>query len=471
MQERLIGRKAEQERLNEYLKTDRSEFVVVYGRRRVGKTFLVRQTIGDTACFQMTGMENVGIIEQLTNFFLALRKVFPSAHRPTSWLEAFDQLEQYLETLATTTKVIFLDELPWMDTPRSRFVSALEHFWNSWASARTDIKLIACGSAASWMLDNLINNHGGLHNRVTHQILLKPFTLGECQEYFDHYGFAYGKLEIAECYMAMGGIPYYLSLMDRRESVAQNIDRMLFSATGELRAEKDNLFRSLFKHSDDYMIIVHALASKGIGLTRGELIEMCKLDNNARLTKMLTELENCQFIRKYIPFGKNKRTEMYQLIDPFMLFAFKILDKKNYQDNNYWVNNINSPAYNAWSGLAFEMLCLNHVPQIKKALKIEGVQTSVFCWRTPAKAEYGVQIDLLIKRADHCVNLCEMKYSRSPYALSKSEHEKIEQRVRSFIEHTRTRDSVIVTMITACGLARNAHTHVAQCQLQLNDLF
>lgn len=471
MQEKLIGRKKEQERLNEYLKTDRSEFVVVYGRRRVGKTFLVRHTIGKAACFQMTGMENVRISDQLSNFFFALRKVFPEAERPTSWLEAFDQLEQYLERLTTPTKIIFLDELPWMDTPRSRFVSALEHFWNSWASARTDIKLIACGSAASWMLDNLVNNHGGLHNRVTHQILLEPFTLGECQQYFDYYGFAYGTLEIAECYMVLGGIPYYLSLMDRNESVAQNIDRMLFSPTGELHTEKDNLFRSLFKHSGDYKSIVCALATKGIGLTRGELIEACKLDNNARLTKMLTELENCRFIRKYEPYGKRKRTEMYQLIDPFMLFVFKMQDKKNYQDDNYWVHNLNSPAYNAWSGIAFEMLCLNHVPQIKKALKIEGVQTSVFCWRTPAKAEQGVQIDLLIKRADHCVNLCEMKYSRSPYAISKSEHEKIEQRVRAFVEHTKLSDSVIVTMITACGLTRNAHTHVAQCQLKLDDLF
>ena len=208
----LVGRQGEVELLNSYLKSDKSEFIAVYGRRRVGKTFLIRQTIADRACFMLTGMDNVGVEEQLTNFWFALRKLYDVA-RPQSWLEAFDQLERYIESLPEGEKIIFIDELPWFDTPRSNFISAFEHFWNSWASARTDVKLIVCGSATSWMIDSLINNHGGLHNRVTHQMLIEPFTLAECREYFNAYSFAYREREIAECYMIFGGIPYYFSLM------------------------------------------------------------------------------------------------------------------------------------------------------------------------------------------------------------------------------------------------------------------
>ena len=265
MQERIIGRHNELQLLAKYMQTPRSEFIAVYGRRRVGKTFLVRHAIGKEACFSVTGMEHVLLDEQLANFYISLRKVYPSAVRCGSWLEAFDQLEQYLESLQEGNKILFFDELPWFDTPRSNFVSALEHFWNNWASARSDIKLVTCGSAASWMLDHLINNHGGLHNRVTHQMLIEPFSLKECKEYFDAYDFGYQVREVAEYYMVFGGVPYYLSLMNRDESVAQNVDRLIFSATGELSAERTNLFRSLFKRSADYVTIVEALSAKRKG--------------------------------------------------------------------------------------------------------------------------------------------------------------------------------------------------------------
>lgn len=471
MKELLIGRHKEQQDLLDYIQTDRSEFIAVYGRRRIGKTFLVRQTIGDNACLQVTGMENISTAEQLSNFYFSLRKVYPQATKSSNWLEAFDQLETYLEGCQCGKKILFFDELPWLDTAKSDFISAIEHFWNNWASARTDIKLICCGSAASWMLDNLINNHGGLHNRVTHQMLMEPFCLSECKEYFDSYGFGYNEKEIAESYMVFGGVPYYMSLMKKQESVSQNIDRLIFSSNGELRYEKDNLFRSLFKHSEDYVSIIEALSSKGKGLTRNELLEVTKLHNNSRFTKILQELVNCRFIRQYNCLGDSKRLAHYQLIDPFVHFCNRVQSKCNYDDEQYWSHSINTPLYHSWSGFAFEILCLNHVREIKNALNIGGVQTAVYSWRTPAGAENGAQIDLLIDRADHCVNLCEMKFSRSEYEMTKTEREKIENRVDAFISHSKSRSSVRITLITSFGLKQNSHSSIVQNVLSLTDLF
>jgi len=471
MTESLIGRRKERQNLSDYLHSGRSEFIAVYGRRRVGKTFLIRQTIGTGICFSITGLENVSMSEQLTNFYLSLRRVYPCAEHCRSWLEAFDQLETFLEEVKSELKILFFDEMPWLDTAKSDFISALEHFWNSWASARTDIKLITCGSAASWMLDHLINNYGGLHNRVTHQMLIEPFTLAECKDYFDTYGYGYAEKEIAECYMVLGGIPYYLSLMDRNSSVAQNIDRLFFSPAGELRNEKENLFRSLFKHSEDYVNIIEALSTKGKGLTRTEIIEITHLDNNSRLTKILHALENCRFIRSYCSYDNRKRMTTFQITDPFLHFCHQIQEKCSYQDESYWSHSINSPAFNTWSGFAFEILCLNHTSQIKNALNIGGVQTNICCWRTPQNIEKGAQIDLLIDRADHCVNLCEMKYSSGEYNMTKSEREKLEHRAESFINYTNTRNSIRITLITNCGVKQNVNSRIVQNQVLLEDLF
>lgn len=471
MEEALIGREKEIKNLESYIESGKSEFVAIYGRRRVGKTFLVRNVVGDKVCFSLTGMENISTNEQLSNFYLSLLKLYPNATKPCNWLEAFFILENYLEKLNQGTKILFFDELPWLDTGKSDFLSALEHFWNSWASARNDIKLITCGSAASWMLDNLINNHGGLHNRVTHQMLIEPFCLRECKEYFDSYGFGYSEREIADCYMVLGGIPYYLSLMNREESVAQNIDSLIFSTTGELRTEKDNLFKSLFKHSEDYVKIINALSSKDKGLTRQELLATTKLHNNAKFSKMLMELENCRFIRQYLPFDKKARSITYQLTDPYIYFSNKIQDKCNYQDENYWSHTINTSSFHSWSGFAFEQLCLNHLTQIKEALGISGVQTAIYCWRENTQEGKGAQIDMLIDRADLSINLCEMKYCIGEYEITKSEREKIENRRDLFISKTQTKKSIRITMITSFGIKKNIHSQIVQNEITLKDLF
>ena len=471
MKEQLIGHEEEQKLLRQYITTERSEFIAVYGRRRVGKTFLIRQTIGEEICFSLTGQENSTTRQQVANFNMTLSQIYPQAKSCTNWQEAFYELRKYLDSLNIPRKVIFLDELPWFEVQKSGFVGALENFWNAWASARTDIKLIVCGSAASWMLDNIINNHGGLHNRVTHQMLIEPFRLHDCKAYFDAYGFNYSEREVAECYMAFGGIPYYFSLMRPSESLVQNIDRLVFSPTGELKYEKLNLFRSLFKRSDDYVAIMDALSEKNKGLTRAELLEKTALNNNARFTKMLDELEQCRFIRKYDAYNKRQRQTIYQLIDPFVYFINKIALRNQNQDEQFWSHSQNSPLFNTWSGLAFEMLCLNHVPQIKQALGISGLQTRVYSWRTPADVEPGAQIDLLIDRADRCVNLCEMKFSRLEYEMTNQERERIERRLVQFMQYAEPRKSIRLTMITSFGLKRNSHSSIVQNELTLSDLF
>lgn len=289
--------------------SNRSEFIAIYGRRRVGKTFLVKELFGDKLAFRITGMENTNTSGQLTNFCLSLQNFSSSDTKVKSWGEAFRLLEKYLESIASGVKILFFDELPWLDTPGSHFIAEFEHFWNDWASYRDDIKLICCGSATTWMLEEVINSRGGLHNRVTHEIALAPFTLAETEMYFHSRGFAYDRSKIMECYMAIGGVAYYLSLFEQDESVAQNIDRLCFTRYGELRNEFDRLYKALFKKANTYIDIVKALSTKSRGMTRLELIEETKAANNGNFAKKLEKLEECNFIRSYQPFGRKRNRQ------------------------------------------------------------------------------------------------------------------------------------------------------------------
>lgn len=472
MERKLIGREQERRRLEEYLNSGRSEFIAVYGRRRVGKTFLIRKVLGQQACFSFTGMENADMQDQLANFFFTLRRVWPSAAKPHSWIEAFDELQSYLEHLPSGSKTVFIDELPWLDTARSKFIAALERFWNGWADGRDDIKLIVCGSATSWMIDNIINNRGGLHNRKTHQIYVAPFTLNESRRYFNAYGFGYREKEIAECYMVMGGVPYYYSLMDQKESVAQNIDRLCFSPDGELKGEFENLYHSLFKKAGDHIAIVTALAKKGKGLTRKQLLDATKLNNNQKFTTTMDELEKCGFIRTYVPFSETKRDALFQLTDAFTLFHFHYFEENKFQDENFWTNSLNSAKYRAWSGYAFELLCLNHLKQMKEALGISGVLTRVCSWTSKeGEGSRGAQIDLLIDRADQTINLCEMKFARAEYEITKADYDNLENKIESFLQQSKTRKSIMLTMVTSFGIKENIYSSRVQRVVTMEQLF
>lgn len=478
MNKLFVGREKELQLLREYIGSPQSEFIAVYGRRRVGKTFLIQKVVGDGCAFYAAGMNGVSMRMQLSNFMQGISKKCPDVHLAKSWLDAFIALENYLESLPDGKKIVFIDEMPWMDSPRSNFISGLEHFWNSWASWRDDIKLIVCGSATSWIINNLIKNRGGLHNRVTHKILVKPFTLRECRSYFVARGFRLSAKQIAECYMVLGGVPFYLSKMDKGESVPQNIDRLIFAPDGELRDEFQSLYNSLYKNAENHIKIVTALATKGKGLTRSELVKLTRIADNGKFSTKLEELENCGFIRSYEPF-RSKRNgfdavqspdTLFQLVDPFTLFYFQVVRKAAANDPNYWSNSQKSHVFSTWSGLSFEMLCLNHSEQIKAALGISGVTANVCSWFGKG-ANRSAQIDLLIDRADNTVNICEMKFYNNPYALSARDEDDFERKIATFLESTSTDKNVIFTMITVKGIVQNEHSGCVQKEVRLEEMF
>ncbi len=468
--EGLIGRQKEIKKLRQYANSKKSEFIAVYGRRRVGKTYLVREVFAGQFAFQMTGLDKVGKRDQLRQFYTALSRFNKGnlAIKPSKdWFEAFNQLIDFLETLDTTKKkIVFLDELPWLDTPKSKFLTGLEYFWNSWASARRDILMIVCGSAASWMIKNLLNNRGGLHNRITGRIKLEPFTLAETEAFLKFKEAAFDRYQITLMYMALGGIPFYLDHIDRGLSATQNINALCFEKGAILRDEYDNLYASLFKKAERHKAVVEALAKKKKGLTRSAIAKTSKLTNGGGLTRILKELEESTFIRYYQPFGKKERFTLYQLIDPYSLFYLNFIRQSGTDNENFWINANETPLYRTWSGYAFEMVCLHHIPQIKKALGIGGVQTSVASWY-----HKDAQIDLLIDRKDQVINLCEMKFSIQPFSITKSYAEKLRNKIGTFQTVTKTNKALFLTMISTHGVAQNQYAYLAQNNLSLEVLF
>ena len=484
METNVIGREEEKRLLNSYIGSPRSEFIAIYGRRRIGKTFLVKEMFEGRFAFRMTGKEKADTKEQLSNFQYALSDFGAETDLPTDWTEAFRMLSQHIEHLgADEPKILFFDELPWLDSTGSHFVDALEYFWNSWAYYRNDIKLIVCGSATSWMLSHVINARGGLHNRVTHQINLMPFTLHETELYFQARNFPYERPEIMECYMAIGGVAYYLSLFETDKSVSQNIEALFFRRNAELKGEFGKIYKSLFKRTEKHIAIVTALAKKGSGMTRSEIMEELQAANNGNLSTQLRELEECEFVRSFVPFGKTKKDTMYQLIDPFTLFHFRFLDGRTAFPTNYWPKLQLTPAYSNWCGYAFEILCLNHVEQIVKDLGIDGMLNTLCSWiYRPTKAvlesedadedlKKGAQIDLIIDRSDKTINLCEMKYAQGEYEITKDYDAYMQQRMNVFRKVTGTRKTLVPVYITPFGLKNNMYSRRLSRQVTVNALF
>lgn len=448
----IIGRQSEINELNRIMESSSSEFVMVYGRRRVGKTFLIREYFSNKFAFYATGIAQGTLQEQLMNFKLTLEATDDSVTKAgiRNWFEAFGALARLLEKSKQRKKIVFLDELPWMDTPRSNFVKALEHFWNTWASARNDIILIVCGSAASWMVKNIVKNHGGLHNRITCKIKLNPFTLTECKQYLHSQGIRWENRMIAECYMILGGIPYYLKMLDKRLSLAQNIDRLFYSESPLLEDEFSNLYASLFKNSSEYIRIVEVLAKKKSGYSRDELLTQLKLTDGGSFTRRLEELEQCGFIRKYQSIGEV--SAMYQLVDFYSLFYFQFLKKGKSYDTDTWMHLTGTPTYHNWCGLSFEKLCLMHLPQIKQALGISGISTNSYAYYSKE-----TQIDLVIERGDHVINLCEIKFTDDEYVITKAYAQKLQQKLSALRQHTKRGRSIQLTFIAANGVKRNEH--------------
>jgi len=478
----MIGRNEEQKLLRSLLEEEEPQFVAVFGRRRIGKTYLVRETFHHQFTFQHTGISNVDIPPgsrkktQLDKFEESLAE---AGYRPpdklNSWNDAFNGLKEVIRRSSDSKKVIFIDELSWMDTKSSGLISALESFWNGWATAREekDIILIVCASATYWMIDHIVNAKGGLHNRLTAQIHLKPFSLRECAEYLQFRKIVFSPHQILQCYMILGGVPFYWSLLKRGQSLPQNIDALFFHEDAPLQNEYSNLYNALFSKPDQYIRIVEALSKARKGCTREEIIAATKIPSSGDLTKKLLELESCGFIRRYTPFENRSKDDLYRLTDHFTLFYYQFMQGRRH-DENEWENMVNTPSVNAWSGLAFEQLCLEHVPQIKKALGISGVHTEVYSWKCLANPEHGIhgsQIDLLISRKDQVINLCEMKYSTSEYVVDAEFVRSMNRRISDFRTITGTRYAIHPTLVTTYGIFRNAYATEIQAVITTDDLF
>ena len=469
----MIGRIAEKARLLKYAESDESEFVAVYGRRRVGKTYLIRQTFQDRFSFQHTGIARGRTKEQLGAFGDSLREWgsdFKGA--PRDWFEAFNLLKAVIVKSAQKRKVVFLDELSYLDTKGSRFVPALEHFWNGWASARNDVLLIICGSATSWIINKVIKDKGGLHNRVTGRISLQSFTLKECEDYVASRGIAMTRYQIAETYMALGGIPFYWKHLEPDLSADQNIDDLFFARANKLEGEFDELYASLFRKPEPYLKIVMALGRRKSGLSRDELVARTGMVSCGNLTRYLRELEECGFIRKSLAFGKKSKGALYQLIDNFTLFHLAFVGENKTNDRCFWSGSSDAQFRVVWEGLAFERLCLQHVREIKAALGISGVVSNECSWQIARTAEHeGAQVDLLIDRKDGVINLCEMKFASAEYEIKDAEDRRARARKELFKETTGTRKAVHLTYVTTYGLKRNKHFGIVQSEVTLEDLF
>lgn len=461
--------------LKQCSQSNKAELVAVYGRRRIGKTFLVKSFFEEKFDFYVSGIFNGTKQQELEHFHEKLCEYSRFAYpMPRSWKEAFELLKHYLGGIKKKKAIVFIDEMPWLDTPRSQFLQAFDLFWNEWASTRNNLCVIVCDSATTWMNDHLISQKGGLHNRVTCNIRLSPFNLSETEQMLEAKKIVWTRHQVAECWMILGGTPYYLDLLRPGMSLPQNIDFLFFRPGAQLRDEYPQLLKSLFKEAVLYRRIIETLAKKAKGMTRSELIETLGIKEGGRVTSFLENLCHCDFVREYAAYGKKSRDTMYQLTDMFTLFYLKFVQNGEGADEHFWSHSIDFPSRRAWSGYAFEQLCLHHIPQIKEALGISGILSHVYSWQQKADKEQhliGRQIDLLIDRRDQVINVCEMKFSVGPYTITKGYWQEMLERQESFRSTTKTRSALHLTMITASGLVNNEYAASVPVSLTLNELF
>lgn len=481
MKENICGRKSEIIELESVYNSKQAEFVVIYGRRRVGKTFLIRELYEGKFAFCHTALspfemeqDNTELLyrQQLRVFGDSLQQ-YGDYHKeaPADWIQAFQWLRELLVRQSRRKRlVVFLDELPWMDTPRSGFVTAFEHFWNGWGAGQRKLMLIVCGSASSWINDKLLNNTSGLYGRTTHDIHIAPFNLLDCEQYFSKRRIVMDRYDLLQCYMIMGGIPYYMSYFKRGHSLAQNIDNMFFANGGSLRLEFDRLFQSLFTDAERYKSLVRLLGSRREGYTRKEIVEHLGITSGGGLTKMLESLEASDFIIRYNSFASSARGTYYKLIDMFSLFYLFFVEKHNARNTSFWQDNLHSPQLNAWRGISFEEVCYSHIDKIKSALGISGVHCEVLPWRSKTQDDH-TQIDMLINRDDRVVNICEIKYCAGVFTIDKDYDMTLMNKVQSFVAQTSLRKNPHLTVITTYGLKQNQYSGHIQNVVTMDDFF
>lgn len=477
MAEKITGRQEEQKVLRAALQSKEAELLVIYGRRRIGKTFLIRNYFEKQITFEFTGTYEAGLPEQLANFSKALQEAMASAVPPAipaNWGQAFDFLTGFLkDRLGKQPAVILFDEFPWIHTAKSGFLSTFEHWWNSWASRQPQLKVVLCGSAASWMIRHIINSKGGLHNRITRSpIQLMPFTLGETSDYLASRGIKMKPYQVLQLYMTMGGVPQYLKQVQKGESTQQVIDRLFFAPRAMLKIEFRNLYQSLFSDASQHEGIVRALAGKAKGLSRPEILAQCGLTDGGGTSRLFEELEQSGFITHYIPFEKTSRDTLYKLTDEYSLFYLRFVERTRVTGPGTWEKMVKGQSYNSWSGFAFEAICQKHLRQIIKALAIKAL-TEASPWRyIPKKGETGAQIDLILDRDDDSINLCEMKFASGVFTIDKKYAAELESKEQVFQQQTRTKKNIFLTMITTYGVKRNNYyDQQVQDEVVMEDLF
>lgn len=458
----MVGRTEEIEIINKLLTSGQSEMLAVIGRRRVGKTFLIRETLKSKIDFELIGLKDGTVELQLQNFQLQLARTFENIVFQSTiknWLEAFENLIQCLQTLPKSKKaVLFFDEFPWLDGQKSGFKTAFTHFWNSYASQK-NVLVIICGSAATYMIDKVLNDKGGLHNRVTKYINLQPFTLKETEIFLKQKDIHLNSYQIVQLYMVFGGIPHYLNQVEKGLSAAQNIDKHCFQANGFLRHEFQNLYQALFNKAERHEELVELLSKKASGLTRQELADQSSMSNGGGFTKVLNELEQSGFIQSLHPFGKKSKDKIYRLTDYFSLFYFKFMVPAKNPEPGYFMTLQATQSFKSWCGYAFENICLQHVSQIKKALGIHGIYSENYSfYQNKTDEREGAQIDLVIDRKDGVINLCEMKFYEGPYPFSIKDAEKIMRQKTAFKAGTKSRKQLFSTWISTYGIIENQHS-------------
>ena len=476
----MIGRKKETAELNKLYDKNSAEFVAIYGRRRVGKTYLVDETFSERITFRHAGLapedqkDAVGQLKnQLEHFYKSLLlHGMEECEKPKNWFDAFFLLEKFLQKIDTGTKqLIFIDELPWLDTPRSSFIQAFEGFWNTWACHRKNLMLVVCGSANSWILDKLINAHGGLYNRVTYEIKLSPFTLSECEDFYKSNNVKISRYDIVQSYMVFGGIPFYLGYVNGEYSLPQNIDNICFAKNAPLRDEYDRLFASAFENPDYIKAIVNLLGTKNAGYTRAEILEKLDISDGETFTKSLKALLASDFIVKYYPFGLSKRSVHYKLVDPFCIFYHHFMKEIKTTNEKFWQQNNTSQSISSWRGFAFENVCFNHVEQCKKALGISGVVTQTSAWSKRPDDEDGTQIDLLIIRDDNVINMCELKFYSGEYEVDKPYYKTLLTRESLLQKMVSPKVVIRSTLVTTFELKKNEYSSVFSNVILMDDLF
>ncbi len=463
----IIGRKQEIKILKKVYDSKDAEFIALYGRRRIGKTFLIRQMFSkEKNYFELVGLKDGPLKEQLKNFTEALSQTFYQGlplQIPSSWEDGFKLLTDALQKIPTNKKlVLFFDELPWLASRKSKFIQALDYYWNKYWSQMTNLKLIVCGSAAAWMIDHLINDKGGLHNRITGRILLEPFTLKEVKEFLKSRSINLKDEQIVDLYMVLGGVPYYLKFIERGESAAQIVSSLCFDINSPLRDEFPRLIKSLFDKGETHLQILRLIAKSYYGISRENLLKKLKMTSGGAFNKYIEELEAAGFIKAMRPYLKKKN--YYRAIDEYSLFYLNWIEPVSTNGipnvpRDFWVNQIGRGEYNAWAGYAYETICLTHTRQIQKALGIENQVREITSWRASGKSTnmQGAQIDLLFDRFDQSVTLCEIKYTKTIFTVDKSYAEALKKKISVFSEHF-PKKQIFLALISTQGFKKNIWT-------------